>query len=215
LLLQRNQATLLQEWPFLLHTLNNIKTQGAIMAIKNDRNKEIIPTKNMWLGDPDAPVSLVLHGDYESEDCAKLHRVIIKLLEAYDGKIRFNFRHFPLTQVHQHAHKAAEAAVAAAQEGKFWEMHNLLFANSKRLGTISLREYAREAGVKGKNFIPDLVESKYGWTVRTDLLEGLDKGIRNVPALFINDKAYHGRLSQPEIAKIIEVELQTDRRKRA
>jgi protein-disulfide isomerase len=169
----------------------------------------------LWTGDPGAPVSLVLYGDYESEECAKVHRVIVKLLESHGKKIRFNFRHFPMTQVHQHAHKAAEAAVAAAQEGKFWEMHNLLYAHHRRLGTISLREYAREAGVTSKNFLPDLVESKFGWTVRTDLLEALNKGVRSVPTLFINDHEYHGRLSQPEIAKAIDEELHTAKRKRA
>jgi protein-disulfide isomerase len=139
-------------------------------------------------------------------------------LEAQGKKIKFNYRHFPLTQIHQHAHKAAEAAVAAAQEGKFWEMHNLLYAHPHRLGTISLREYAREVGVTSKNFLPDLVESKYGWTVRTDLLEGLNRGVRNVPTLFINDREYHGRLSQPEITKVIDEEchsINTKRSKRA
>jgi protein-disulfide isomerase len=185
------------------------------MPIKNDKNKEIISTKGLWAGDPEAPVSLVLYGDYESEECGKVHRVINKLLESHGKKIRFNFRHFPLTQIHQHAHKAAEAAVAAAQEGKFWEMHNLLFAHPHRLGAISLREYAREVGVTSKNFLPDLVESKYGWTVRTDLLEGLDRGVRNVPTLFINDREYQGRLSQPELTKVIEAECQSAKRKRA
>ena len=185
------------------------------MAIKNDKNKEIISTKGLWAGDPDAPVSLVLFGDYESEECAKVHRVIIKLLETHGKKFRFNYRHFPLTQIHQHAHKAAEAAIAAAQEGKFWEMHSLIYAHNRRLGSISLREYAREAGVTSKNFLPELVESKYGWTVRADLLEGLDKGVRNVPTLFINDQVYHGRLSQPELSKAIDELCHSVKRKRA
>jgi protein-disulfide isomerase len=189
--------------------------RGVYMPIKNDKNKEIISTKGLWAGDPGAPVSLVLFGDYESEECGKVHRVITKLLESHGKKIRFNYRHFPLTQIHQHSHKAAEAAVAAAQEGKFWEMHNLLFAHHRRLGTISLREYAREAGVTSKNFLPELVESKYGWTVRTDLLEGLDKGVRNVPTLFINDQVYHGRLSQPELTKAIDSICRSVNRKRA
>jgi protein-disulfide isomerase len=94
-------------------------------------------------------------------------------------------------------------------------MHNLLFAHPHRLGSISLREYAREVGVTSKNFLPDLVESKYGWTVRTDLLEGLNKGVRNVPTLFINDREYHGRLSQPELSKAIEEECHGAKRKRA
>ena len=185
------------------------------MAIKNDKNKEIISTRGLWAGDPDAPVSMVFYGDYESEECAKVHRVIVKLMEAHGKKVKLNYRHFPLTQIHQHAHKAAEAAIAAAQEGKFWEMHNLLYAHNRRLGTISLREYAREAGVTSKNFLPDLMESKYGWTVRTDLLEALDKGIRTVPTLYINDQVYDGRLSQPEISKAIDLACTSAKRKRA
>jgi protein-disulfide isomerase len=186
------------------------------MPIKDNKNNEILSTtKTIWIGEPDAPVSMVLYGDYESEECVKVHKIIVKLLEEYDRKLKFNFRHFPLTQIHQHAHKAAEAAVAAAQEGKFWPMHNLIFAHYKRLGAISLREYAREAGVVSKNFLPDLVESKYGWTVRADLLEGLEKGVRNVPTIFINDRLYTSRFTQPELSKAINAECTTKGRKRA
>ena len=184
------------------------------MALKA-KEVEIIPTRDIFVGDLKAPVTLTEYGDYESEACAKVNEVVDKLLKAYDGRIRFNFRHFPLTKIHQHAMKAAEASLGAAQEGKFWEMHNLLYAHNRRLGSISLREYAREAGVTSKNFLPDLVESKYGWTVRTDLLEALDRGVRSVPTLFINDREYHGRLSQPELAKAIEEECHSAKRKRA
>jgi protein-disulfide isomerase len=185
------------------------------MAIHQNKNKEILSTKSIWIGEAEAPVSLVLYGDYESEACAKLHRVIVKLLDEFEKKVKFNYRHFPLTQIHQHAHKAAEAAVAAAQEGKFWPMHNLIFAHHKRLGAISLREYAREAGCTSKNFLPDLVESKFGWTVRADLLEGLDKGVRNVPTIFINERLYTSRFTQPELSKAIEAELDAREKKRA
>ena len=80
---------------------------------------EIIPTKDVFVGDPKAPVTLMEYGDYESEACAKVNEVVGKLLEMYEGKLRFNFRHFPLTKIHQHAMKAAEASLGAAQEGKF------------------------------------------------------------------------------------------------
>jgi protein-disulfide isomerase len=185
------------------------------MAIKDNKNKEILSTKNIWIGDPDARVSLVLYGDYESEECARVHKIIVKLLDEYGRKLKFNYRHFPLTQIHQHAHKAAEAAVAAAQEGKFWPMHNLIFAHHRRLGSISLREYAREAGVMSKNFLPDLVESKYGWTVRADLLAGLEKGVRTVPTIFINDRLYTSRFTFPELSKAIDAEYAANHRKRA
>ena len=85
--------------------------------------------------------------------CAKANEVVKKLIKQFEGDLKFNFRHFPLTQIHQRSQKAAEAAVGAAQEGKFWEMHNMLFENRKNLGTISLKMYSREAGISNKKFL--------------------------------------------------------------
>ena len=181
------------------------------MATKQNKKeiKEIIEPKDIWLGRPDAPVSLVMYGDYESKACAKANKVVKKLLCDYEGKVKFNFRHFPLTQVNQHSHKAAEAAVGASQEGKFAGMHELLFENQDKLGTVSLKQYAREAGVTDKNFLPKLVESTYGWTVRTDLLEGLRLGVRDVPAFFINDEKFEGKVSAEKLGKAIEDALKS------
>lgn len=176
---------------------------------------EIKPPKEIWVGAEDAPVTLVEFGDYESEPCAKAHEVVKKIMEKYEGSVKFNFRHFPLTQVHQRAQKAAEASVGASQEGKFWEMHNLLFAHRTKLGSISLREYAREAGAMDKNFLPKLVDSLYGWTVRNDLLEGLNKGIRDVPAFLINNELYTGKITYPGLSAAIEEALRNSKRIRA
>lgn len=184
------------------------------MATKDTKNIEIIAPKNIWQGNTEAPVSLVLFGDYESKECAKAHKMVLRLLETFEGKLKFCFRHFPLTQVHQFSHKAAEAAVASIQEGRFWEMHNLLFENQRRLGTISLKEYAREAGVMDKNFLPKLVDSAYGWTVRADLLEGLDLGVRDVPAFFINDEMYTGKKTFDGLSKGIQDAVKQSKRKK-
>ena len=122
---------------------------------------EIIPTKDIWVGNREAPVKLVMYGDYESEACAKANDVVNQLMEKYEDKLQFNYRHFPLTRIHQRAQKAAEASIGAAQEGKFWDMHNTLFAHRRQLGTISLKGYAKEVGVTDKNFLTKLVV-KYG-----------------------------------------------------
>lgn len=168
---------------------------------------EIIPTKNIWVGSSKASVSLVEYGDYESEACAKANDVVKDLIKHFEGDLKFNFRHFPLTQIHQRAHKAAEAAVGAAQEGKFWEMHNLLFENRKNLGTVSLKQYSREAGVSNKKFFDTLVNSTYSWEVRNDLLEGLSKGVRDVPTFFINGQLLQGQPTYENIKNAIEIEL--------
>ncbi|MBY0479036.1 MAG: DsbA family protein [Chitinophagaceae bacterium] len=166
---------------------------------------EIIPTKNIWVGAKEAPVKLVMFGDYESEPCAKANEVVNQLMEKYEGKLQFNFRHFPLTRIHQRAHKAAEASIGAAQEGKFWEMHNLLFAKRRQLGTISLKGYAKESGVTDKNFLTKLVDSVYGWSVRIDLLEGANKGIKDVPFFYINGEVYSGPVNVNAFSKVIDV----------
>jgi len=81
---------------------------------------EIIEPKDIFVGNKEAPITLMEFGEYENEDCARANEVVKQLLEEYEGKIRFNFRHFPLTRIHQRSMKAGEAAVAAGQEGKFW-----------------------------------------------------------------------------------------------
>ena len=177
------------------------------MAQSKAQVVEIIPTKDIWVGDKLAPVKLVMYGDYESEACSKANEVVNQILEKYEGQVQFNFRHFPLTRIHQRAHKAAEASVGAAQEGKFWPMHNLLFEHRRRLGTISLKEYAKEAGVTDKNFLTKLVDSVYGWSVRADLLEGADKGIRDVPVFYLNGEMYKGAVNLSAVSKEIDALL--------
>ncbi|MBC7905071.1 MAG: thioredoxin domain-containing protein [Gemmatimonadaceae bacterium] len=175
---------------------------------------EIIETKDVWVGDIEAPVTLLEFGEYESEACAKANEVVKQLLEEYEGKIRFQFRHFPLTMIHQRSMKAGEAAVAAAQEGKFWEMHNVLFANRRNLGTTSLKLHSKEAGVHNKRFLDNLVNAMFGWQVQGDLREGRDRGVKDVPTFFINDEKFTGKVTFPELSKAIDEALKQAKRKK-
>ncbi|MBC7848608.1 MAG: thioredoxin domain-containing protein [Chitinophagaceae bacterium] len=184
------------------------------MAFKKEE-VEVIEPKDVFVGDKTAPVTLQEFGDYESEACAKANEVVKKLLEEYEGKIRFNYRHFPLTRIHQRSLKAAEAAVAAAQEGKFWEMHNIIFANRRNLGTTSLKLHSKEAGVNNKKFLDDLVNAIYGWHVQADLKEGLDRGVKDVPAFFINGEVFTGKPSFENLSAAIDQALKKAKRKPA
>ena len=181
------------------------------MSNKNSIAEIILP-KKAFVGNPNAPIVLMQFGEYENEDCAKANEVVTKLLKDFDGDVKFNFRHFPLIQFHQRSHKASEAAVAALQEGKFWEMHNLLFTNRRNLGIISLKEYAKLIGLTDKNFLTKMVDSFYGFTVRADLLEGLDKGIREIPAFFINGKKVNGRPTLKNLSGVLNASLQNSKR---
>lgn len=183
------------------------------MAMKPKEVIEIIPTKQIFVGDSKATVTLMEFGDYESEACAKANEIVKQLLIDYDGRIRFNFRHFPLTKIHQRSLKAAEASLAAAQEGKFWEMHNILFANRRTLGTTSLKLHSIEAGISNKRFLDDLVNATYGWQVQGDLREGLDKGVKDVPAFFINGELFTGKPTYDNLSKAIDLALKQAKKK--
>lgn len=90
------------------------------------KDGEIIEPRNVFVGEPSAPVTLTEFADYESLSAIEAHEVVKQILNDYKGKVKFSFRHFPLRAKHQKAQKAAEASVAAAQEGKFCDMHDPL-----------------------------------------------------------------------------------------
>src|SRR4029078_11599441 len=184
------------------------------MAFKKKILK-IIKRKDIFVGKTDAPVTLMEFGEYENEDCAKANEVVKQLLEEYEGKMRFQFRHFPLTRIHQRSMKAGEAAVAAAQEGKFWEMHNVLFNNRRQLGTTSLKLHSKEAGVNNKKFLDDLVNGVFGWQVQDDLKEGIDRGGKELPAVFINDEPFTGKPTFANLSAAIEAALKKSKKKAA
>ena len=167
----------------------------------------VIPSKEMIIGTAKAPVRLTVFGDYESSETRELNEVIKKVLDGFNGKVNFVFRHFPLTSIHQRAHKAAEAAIAAGQEGKFWEMHQQLLGHPHELGIISLKAHSREAGVVNKKFLEQLMNGDFGWYVQDDLREGIALGIREIPALLINEKILEKPLTLTRINKAIRKEL--------
>ncbi len=170
----------------------------------------VIPSKEIVVGDKAAKIKLVMFGDYESEETGQATEVIKQLLEEFAGKVNFVFRHFPLTKIHQKAHKAAEAAIGAGQEEKFWEMHQLLFAHRRNLGVISLKSYAREVGVKDKRFLDHLINSDWGVQVQDDLKEGLELGIKEIPVLFINGERFEKDITVKNVKANIDTLLKAD-----
>ena len=182
------------------------------MAFKKD-DVIIIEPREMFVGNIDAPVTLMEFGEYESEECAKVNEVVKQLLEEYEGKIRFQFRHFPLTLIHQRSLKASESAVAAGQEGKFWEMHNVLFANRRNLGTTSLKLHSKEAGIRNKKFLDDLVNGVYGWQVQDDWKEGVNRGVKDPPTFFINDVMFIGKPTFANLSAALDAAIKKSKSK--
>jgi protein-disulfide isomerase len=158
-------------------------------------SKEIIEPGEVFIGNKKAHVTLKFYVDYESLPCLQANEVVRFIYENNQDLVKLNIRHFPLSNKHQKAMKAAEAAVAAAQEGRLWEMHNVLFANRKHLGLISLKKHAKESGITNKKFFDELVNGRYAWAVRGDLMNAVEKGIRNVPAILVNDHLFEGEIT--------------------
>jgi protein-disulfide isomerase len=147
------------------------------------------------LGSPaEASVILLEYGDYECPYCGMAQPIVHGLLESLGERICLAFRHFPLTQAHPHALHAAEAAEAAASQGAFWPMHELLYERQDRLDDESLIEYAGELGLDVELFAGELAAHQHEARVREDFMSGVRSGVSGTPSFFINGEPYRGSL---------------------
>ena len=128
------------------------------------------------------------------------------VLAAYPGKVKLIFKQFPL-EMHSNAAVAASAAVAAQQQGKFWEMHNILFEHRTQLGADNIRSYARTIGLDMKRFEADLASEQTKKTVVRDMEDGDKAGVEGTPSVFIDGQKYNGSLELAAIKTVIEAEL--------
>src|SRR5437879_6602196 len=124
-----------------------------------------------------AAVTRVQYGDYECPYCGAAYPIIKEVQARMGERLRFVFRNFPITTSHPHAEQAAEAAEAAASQGKFWQMHDLLYENQKRLRDKDLRAYAEQLGLDVEPFDQELAEPVHAARVREDLLSGVRSGV--------------------------------------
>jgi protein-disulfide isomerase len=139
-----------------------------------------------------AVVTLVEYGDYECPYCGKAYPIVKELQRRLGSKLRFVFRHFPLSQIHPHAKHAAEAAEAAGAQEKFWEMHDALFQHQAALDDRHLREYAASIGIEQERFSRELATHAHAAHVREDFLGGVESGVNGTPTFFINGIRHDG-----------------------
>jgi protein-disulfide isomerase len=144
------------------------------------------------IGPENAAVTLVEYGDLECPYCGMAHPVVQSIRRELGGELRFVFRHFPLAEAHPHARRAAQAAEAAGAQGKFWEMHDALFANQQALEDADLVRYARELGLDVERFARDLESGTYERRVRDDFRHGVRSGVNGTPTFFINGSRFDG-----------------------
>ena len=138
------------------------------------------------LGPDHAPVTLVEYGDFECPNCKQAAPAVKLLLERFSERVRFAYRHFPLEDVHPHALLAAEAAECAGAQGKFWQMHELLFANQEHLKPKQLQGYAEQLGLDMALYTAEMDDHVYLQRVREHIDSGLKSGVRGTPGFFVN-----------------------------
>ncbi|RYY62055.1 MAG: DsbA family protein [Chitinophagaceae bacterium] len=142
-------------------------------------------------GNPNATIELVKYGDYQCPHCARAYLVVHHLQEELGDQLKFVFRNFPLQKIHPEAVIAAIAAEAAALQGRFWEMHDLIFENQDELSESMLLELAAELDLDMDKFRKDLGSEELAQKVDNDFESGIRSGVNATPTFFINDEKYN------------------------
>jgi protein-disulfide isomerase len=143
-------------------------------------------------GSADAPLTLVEYGDYQCPYCGAAYPVVKRLQKKLGKKLRFVFRNFPLTQAHPYALIAAEAAEAAALQGKFWEMHDLLFEQQTFLEPEMIPLWAKRIGLDLRKFENDIREGVVEDRIKEDRQSGIRSGVNGTPTFYMNGIRYDG-----------------------
>ena len=154
---------------------------------------EVPVGKSPIKGPEAAPVTVVEFSDYQCPFCARSEPLINDILKAYPTQVRFVYKHLPLVSIHQLAMGAAQAAVAAQQQGKFWEMHDLLFANQRALQPEKLKEYAKQLGLDVAKFEADMTSPETKSIIQDDMRLSQAVGVRGTPTIFVNGKLLQNR----------------------
>ncbi len=157
-------------------------------------------------GNPDAPVTIVEFSDFECPFCQAAEPTVKQVMEKYGDRVRLAYRDLPLRQIHPQAQQAAEASRCAAEQGKFWEYHDLLFAG-QLLDEQNLKKDAEKAGMNVEAYEACYKSGKYRPMIDNDLQTGMKSGVTGTPAFFINGQLIGGNQPITAFEQIIDAEL--------
>lgn len=169
-------------WVFLRETGSDMNVDGATVMITDEDWAE---------GPADAPVQLIEYGDFQCPFCSQYHLILKQLQTEFPDQIRLAYRQFPLTQIHQNALISARAAEAAGRQGKFWEMHDLLFEHQEEwansLGVVEMFEaFATQIGLDLEQYRTDLDDDAIVDKIRDSVREGIRLGVSSTPSFYLN-----------------------------
>lgn len=171
---------------------------------------QLIPVVNSndhIFGNPAARLELVEYGDYECPYCGRAYPLVKDIQQKLGDQLKFVFRNFPLSKIHPNAFFAAIATEAAGLQGKFWEMHDLIFENQRNLDTENILRFARAIGLDPERFETDTRQKSLAAKVEKDFESGLRSGVNRTPTFFINEKKYEGSWSGDQLLQYLRSQL--------
>jgi protein-disulfide isomerase len=152
----------------------------------------VTPNRDHIRGRIDAPLTLLEYADFECPYCGMAYPIVEDVITQMADQMRFVFRQFPLVDLHPHAERAAEASEAAGAQGKFWDMHQMLFANQENLSDLFLLGCAQALSLDVARFTDDLASGRYRPKIAEDFISGVNSGVSGTPTFFINDVKHEG-----------------------
>jgi len=156
-------------------------------------------------GPADAPVTLVEYGDYECPHCGHAHPIVKTLRKRFGSQLRFIFRNFPLREIHPNAEAAAETAEFAATQGKFWEMHDLIYENQQDLSDELLSDLTKRLKLDPRELARALEIGEFAERVKTDFSGGVRSGVNGTPTFFINGQRHDADFELNTLVRAITV----------
>ena len=150
-------------------------------------------------GPENAATTLVEYGDYECPYCGMAYPIVKRIQARLRNQLRFAFRNFPLAEMHPHATSAAELAESAALQGKFWEMHDMLYEHQQALAPVDLEKYARKVGLNLDALEAALRGGAPHQRVKSDFMSGVRSGVNGTPTFFINGRRFDGDWRDEEV----------------
>jgi protein-disulfide isomerase len=157
-----------------------------------DLATEVDPEHDHIRGSDSAPVTIVEYGDFQCGYCGMAEREIRDLLAESGDDVRYVWRHLPLNDVHPNAQLAAEAAEAAAAQGRFWEMYDLLLAHQDALELMQLADYAEQLELDREAFVAELTRRTYAGRIAEDVASADESGVTGTPTFFVNGRRHYG-----------------------
>ncbi len=187
-----------------LKKANNVKVMLPGPKVERQQVAATGPSKGAAEG---APITIVEFSDFECPFCGRVNPTVAQVMKEYEGKVRLVFRQFPLS-FHPNAKKAGEASLCAADQGKFWEYHDVLFQNQKALGVDALKKYAADLKLDTAKFNQCLDSGEKSKVVEADQEAGAKAGVNGTPAFFVNGIPLSGAVPFDEFKQVIDAELQ-------